>query len=136
MSLLLPKGSISCNFITLSFPAVKTYGWKYSTDKIVSSWPVKNETSFIVCLLKIFALLLLVIITTKSLSFFYFLLDFEYFKSIISSLYPTMVSKVESVLLSTCEIFCYADTTKNYFPFDTGKILSTPTSTVLISLLI
>lgn len=47
-----------------------------------------------------------------------------------------MVSKVESVLLSTCEMFCYAETIKNYFPFDTGKILSTPTSTVLISLLI
>lgn len=47
-----------------------------------------------------------------------------------------MVSKVESVLLSTCAIFCSADTTKNYFPFDNDKILSTPTSTVFISLLI
>ena len=88
------------------------------------------------CLLKILALLLLVIIMTKSLSLFYFLLDFEYFKSMISSLNPIIVSNVERVLLSTCVIFCSADTIKNYFPFDKGKILSTPTSTVLISLLI
>lgn len=117
----------------LSFPAVKMNGWKYSTHKIVSSWPVKNDTNFMVWRLNILAFELFVITMTKSLSFFYFLLDLEYLISMISSLKPMIVSSVERVLPSTRVRFCSAETTINSL-FENGNIFITPVSAVFTSL--